>query len=371
VPNVITRNNILILNLGSTSIKGVVFKIEQNQLNVISTFSKKLSDITNIKDFLLDQTKKQEYIKAIAFRVVHGGKNYPNSVLMSSEIISAIKEAEKLAPLHNSILIKWVEVLKKIIDKDILIIACFDSSFFYDMPDLSKAYPISKIISAKFGIQKLGFHGFAHQSMLAILNDQTKSKIITLQLGGGCSIAAILNGRPIETSMGYTPLEGLMMGTRSGSIDPGIIFYLQKEGMTACEVETLLNSDSGFKGLVGTNDMQKIIDMNTADSVFAIDLFCRNIAKTIGAYITLLGGINTIIFGGGIGEHCPLIRKKIIKYLDYLSISINDELNNNEISNFFKISDASSKAEIFIIKPEEEIEMAKAANSFLLNIKQN
>ena len=363
-----TRNNILILNLGSTSVKGSVFEVGQNQLISLSTFSKKLSDISNIKEFLLDQIKKQENLKAIAFRVVHGGKNYPKPMVMSSEIIVAIKEAEKLAPLHNSILIKWVDELKDIVNKDIPVLACFDSSFFYDLPELSKVYAISKTVSAKFGIQKLGFHGFAHQSMLAKLNDKTKNKIITLQLGGGCSITASLNGKPIETSMGFTPLEGLMMGTRSGSIDPGIILYLQKKGMTANEVETLLNSDSGLNGLVGTNDMQKIIEMKTEESIFAIDLFCRNIAKHIGAYITLLGGIDAIVFGGGIGENCPLIRKKIIKYIDFMSISINEELNNVSFS-FSKISTTQSKVEIYIIKPEEEFEMAKAVNAVLLEFK--
>lgn len=362
----VARNTIFILNLGSTSVKGAIFEIEKASVKQISTFSKKLSDIASVKEFLLTQINNQTQLLAFVFRVVHGGANYLKPMQINNEVLAGIGEAEKIAPLHNTVLLKWIKEIKYIVEKEVLLIACFDSSFFYDLPEISKVYPAAPKIFKKNGIQKFGFHGFAHQSMLTKLNEKSKKKIISLQLGGGCSITASLNGKPIETSMGFTPLEGLMMGTRAGSIDPGIIFYLLKNGVMAEDLEFSLNHDSGFKGMVGTDDMQKILEMNTTESLFALELFCRSIVKYIGSYIAILGGVDILVFGGGIGENSPVIRQKVITALNYSGIFIDDKLNNSPKASFQKVSASNSNAEIYIIKPDEELEMAKEVQALLM-----
>ena len=362
-----SKKRILILNLGSTSVKGAIFEWDVHNLKCIFSFSKKLSEILDIKGFILNLTENLEDFDAIAFRVVHGGKNYQKPEVITFEILNRIKEAEILAPLHNSIFIQWYQEIKLFTNNKILLIACFDSAFFYDLPEISKMYPIAVTLTKKFGLQKRGFHGFAHKSMLAKLENNSKGKIITMQLGGGCSITATLDGKPIETSMGFTPLEGLMMGTRSGSIDPGIIFYLLKKGVKSDDLEKLLNHDSGFKGLAGTDDLKKILEMKTKESQLALDLFCRNIAKYIGSYIVLLGGVDILVFGGGIGENSSLIRSKVMTYLNYSDIYIDENLNKLINVNCQKISAINSKAEIYIIKPDEEFEMAKEVHELLIN----
>lgn len=361
-----TRNKILILNLGSTSVKGSVFELNLNQTKKICAFSYKLSEVSSIQAFIASQLPEPSQFLAIAFRVVHGGKNFKNARFINQEIIDGIIEAQKLAPLHNSMLLKWYNELKIFLPKDIKLIACFDTSFFYDLPPISKTYPISTDVLSKYQIEKLGFHGFAHQSMLRQLNKISCSKVITLQLGGGCSITASLNGKPLETSMGFTPLDGLMMATRSGSIDPGIIFYLIKKGLAPLEIENMLNHESGLKGFLGTDDMQKIVAMNTDTSKFVLQLFCRNIAKFLGSYITLLGGVDVIVFGGGIGENCVWVRKEVISYLHYLGIYIDESQKNPKGESFYQISAYNSKAAIYIIKPDEELEMVNEVKSLLM-----
>lgn len=363
------RNKILILNLGSTSIKGSIFKLDNDLMSHEKSFSEKLDKIRSPEEFILSQINDQAHLLVIGFRVVHGGKNYVKPMQIDDDLLRGIAKAEILAPLHNAIFIHWYQVIKSNFSIDIPLIACFDSSFFYHLPELSKAYPIAPQISEKFGIQKLGFHGFAHQSILSQVKENEVKKVITMQLGGGCSITASMNGKPIETSMGFTPLEGLMMGTRSGNIDPGIIFYLLKCGLLAKDIEDILNHQSGLKGIVGTDDLQKITAMKTDESVFALNLFCRSIAKFLGSYITLLGGVDVIVFGGGIGENSALVRKNVMDYLKYAGIFIDEKLNQSTKSNFQKISTIDSQAEVYIIKPNEELEMAKEVQKMLKEVK--
>lgn len=355
--------------MGSTSVKGSVFELNSNQTKKIGAFSFKLSEVTSIQAFIASQLPESSQFLAIAFRVVHGGKNFKSSRFFNQEIIEGIVEAQKLAPLHNSLLIKWYNELNTFLSKEIKLIACFDTSFFYDLPQISKVYPLSQDVLNKYNIEKLGFHGFAHQSMLRQLNSFSYNKIITMQLGGGCSITASLNGKPIETSMGFTPLDGLMMGTRSGAIDPGIIFYLLKKGLTPIEIENMLNHESGLKGFLGTDDMQKIIDMNSDISNFALQLFGRSIAKYLGSYITLLGGVDAIVFGGGIGENCARVRNEVVAYLHYMGVCIDESIKIPKGESFYKISAYNSKVAIYTIKPDEELEMVNEVQSLLMENK--
>lgn len=361
-------NNILILNLGSSTVKGSLYETLGKEITLTKQFSKKNFETKNIKSFLAKILNPK--INVIVFRVVHGGKNYPSPMILTEKVLAGIREGEKLAPIHNSIMLQWYQEIKEIIKDKLLCLACFDTSFFYKLPKISKTYPIPLSISRKYNIQKLGFHGFAHQSMLVQLEKYLgrlpgKKRIITLQLGGGSSITASLNGKPIETSMGFSPLEGLMMSTRSGSIDPGIIIYLLKSGFPIGEIETMLNYQSGLKALAGTSDYQELMQQDTKESRFAIDLYCRDIVKYLGAYITILGGVDAIVFGGGIGENCHITRQKIISYFRYLGIEIQNEANQKKYKNFKMISSQNSLVGVYVIKPDEEYEMINAVQNFL------
>jgi len=367
----ISTKKILILNLGSSSVKGSVYEFKDRKPALVEQFSKKLAEIKNISLFLNNLINLQHKIDITVFRVVHGGHNYPSAQKLTKKVLAGIKEGEKLAPIHNQIMLKWYKVIKTQVQKNMKCIACFDTSFFYDLPEISKIYPIPSNLSKKFGIQKLGFHGFAHQSMLRqfkkIFHNKNKNRVITMQLGGGSSIAAFLNGKPIDTSMGFSPLDGLMMSTRSGSIDPGILIYLLKSGFSVSTIETMLNFDSGIKGISNITDYQTLIQLKSKKSQLAVDLYCRSIAKYLGAYITLLGGVDGIVFGGGIGENCHITQKKIMQYFQYLGVDIKDNLEQNNKMPVRILSTSKSQVKVAVIKPDEEAEMLYAVKSLVLS----
>lgn len=367
-----STKKILILNLGSSSVKGSIYEFKNRKPILVEQFSKKLAEIKNIRLFLNNLINLQHKINITVFRVVHGGRNYPSAQILTKNILAGIKEGEKLAPIHNQIMLNWYKVIKTQVQKNMKCIACFDSSFFYDLPEVSKTYPIPSNLSKKYGIQKLGFHGFAHQSMLRqfekfFKNKKSINRVITLQLGGGSSIAAFLNDKPIDTSMGFSPLDGLMMSTRSGSIDPGILIYLLKSGFSVSTIETMLNFDSGIKGISNIADYQNLIQHKSKKSQLAVDLYCRSIAKFLGAYITLLGGVDGIVFGGGIGENCHITQKKIMQYFQYLGVDLKVNLEKNDKSPVHIISTSQSQVYVAVIKPNEEAEMLNAVKSLVIS----
>ena len=315
-------------------------------------------------------------ITAIAHRIVHGGKNFRQSVLITPEIIQEIERISHLAPLHNPANISGIIEAQNIFP-DIPHIGIFDTAFHAQLPSRSKNYAIPKDLAQKYEIQKYGFHGPSHDWVSQRASQKLKIprerlKIITCHLGNGASICAIEKGRSVETSMGMTPLAGLVMGTRCGDIDPGLLLYIQeKEGLTPSELDTILNKSSGLLGLSGhSNDMRDILNRASQGdrcSQIALRVYCHRIKKYIGAYIAVMGGIDALVFTAGIGENATLIRQQVCQRMSYLGIEIDPLLNQNcrvdTEKDVFDISTEDSPIPIYVIATDEEMYMAKQAYS--------
>lgn len=323
-------DHILIVNRGSSSQKISVFKYDLAKVGKFSSFEE-------IKNF---------NITYIAHRIVHGGNLYFEPVIVTDDVIDNLKSFNKLAPLHNPYCLEGIEEAKKFFPKAINI-AVFDTQFHAHMPEKASHYGIAK----SYGLKRYGFHGIAHESLWKNYKGKG-SNIITLHLGSGSSICAIKNGTSIDTSMGFTPLEGLVMITRSGDIDPSAIEYLaEKLQKPPIDILKILNFESGILGLSGTKKIEEL----PLDS-FAVELFCYRIIKYIGSYIAALKGIDALIFSGGIGENCIKIRKKIIDELAYFGFFI-EEATNQTIYDImpgqtFKINSPISK-EIWVTGADE------------------
>ena len=314
---------ILVLNSGSSSIKYKLFKKEMEKL-LYSEILENIEDYTisfkSIYKTLLDKKiiNHIDDIKGYGHRVVHGGEKFKTPTIITPQILEDIKALIPLAPLHNPSNILGIE-LSQIYSPHALQVAVFDTAFHSTIPSYAYTYPLPLELYKKYNIRKYGFHGTSHhfiakQTAKYLTKPLNKLNLITIHLGNGASITAIKNGNSIDTSMGFTPLEGLMMGSRCGDIDSAILPYLQnQQNFTINDIEVLINKQSGFKGIVNTNDVREVIKLyklNNKNAILALDMFVYRIKKYIGAYKEILNNkIDAIIFTGGIGENSPLIRK--------------------------------------------------------------
>ncbi len=317
-------------------------------------------------------------IEAVGHRVVHGGETFKDSVHIDESVIEAIEHAFDLAPLHNPPNLKGIEAAMKYLP-DAVHVAVFDTAFHHSIPAQAYLYAIPNRLYRRYKIRKYGFHGTSHYyvsrhyyQLKGIKSEGTK--IITCHLGNGCSLAAIKDGKSIDTSMGFTPLSGLVMGTRSGDIDPSILFYLvEKEELPLNHLHAMLNRNSGLLGLSGyAADMRDLIsEAENGDRRCeqAIDVYCYRIKQYLGSYFAVLNGCDAILFTAGVGENSALIREKVCQNLNYLGIEIDSERNlNPDGLKEFKISTDTSKVEIWVIPTDEEMVIAldasKIANGF-------
>jgi acetate kinase len=310
-------------------------------------------------------------INAVGHRVVHGGEKFTMSVQIDERVIEQIEDTIDLAPLHNPANLKGISAALTLFGPGVPQVAVFDTTFHTTMPEIAYLYAIPYQFYRRHRIRRYGFHGTSHRyvayryrKMKGIDPEQTN--IITLHLGNGCSACAIKNGKSIDTSMGLTPLEGLVMGTRSGDIDASVLTFIQhKEGITLDEIETVLNKQSGLLGISGlTNDMRELLDeeLEKQDrrSKLAIDIFCNRIKKYIGAYLAEMGGADAIIFTGGIGENSPVIRRRICEGLSFLGLEIDDEKNTLTIGGKGgQISSDGSRLAAYSIPTNEELLIAR------------
>ncbi|MBI5324074.1 MAG: acetate kinase [Ignavibacteriae bacterium] len=321
-----------------------------------------------------------EDIHAIGHRVVHGAERFKKSVKIDKEVIEGIEDCIDLAPLHNPANLKGIYASREQFGTITPQVAVFDTSFHSTMPETSYLYAIPYQTYRRFKVRKYGFHGTSHRYISYRFRKLTGTErentdIITLHLGNGSSACAIKNGVSLDTSMGMTPLDGLMMGTRCGDIDPTVIEYLMhKEGTSIDEVFSVLNKRSGVLGISGlTNDMRDLLDEikehQDRRAILAVDMFCGKVRKYIGAYIAEMNGVNAICFAGGIGENSIDIRKKIISGLDWLGIEIDDSLNEKAYGGKeMKISSDKSKVEIYVIPTNEELILARDTLRVVLNV---
>jgi len=350
---------ILTINAGSSSIKYSVFdkgeRVEQGVVERIKKGQYKKAIDKVIKD-LGGKGINAEDIKKVVHRVVHG-KDVSKTVLLCCGRINQLKNISELAPLHNPLQIKVIEEAKKLIPAKHY--AVFDTAFHSTMPEAAKIYGIPYKYY-KNGVKRYGFHGTSHKYIAkeaSRILGRKKLRIISCHLGNGCSIAAIKDGKSMDTSMGFTPLEGILMGTRSGDIDVGVVGYImKKEGKSEKEVEAMLNNDSGLLGISGeSNDMRDLLRSKSKRAKLAIDVFCYRIAKYIGAYAAVLNGVDAIVFTAGIGEHVRKVRGKILGNFGYLGLKLDKRKNNR---NEAVISKANSKVKVLVIETDEEKVMA-------------
>ena len=383
---------ILVLNSGSSSIKCQYFIDQQS---VASTLVERIgeeesysevkykeqtlsttvpvSDHHQALEILFSMLKESSAISsideldAVGHRVVHGGAHFSEPIVITQEVIKIIRSLIPLAPLHNPANLKGIEVISKI-DPNLAQVAVFDTAFHQTMPKYAALYPIPYELYQSSGIRRYGFHGTSHayvakEAAEMMDEDLNTLNLITLHLGNGASAAAIKEGKSIDTSMGLTPLEGLMMGTRCGDIDPAIIPFLShNHDMDIDDIDKMLNKESGLKGICGTNDMREVIEQaetNEKMNILALEMYAYRIKKYIGAYTATLGRVDAIIFTGGIGEHAVEIRKMVCEDMDQ-SIGIKIDLFKNGKSSKRKreIHDEKSRIKILVIPTNEELEIA-------------
>ncbi len=325
--------------------------------------------------YVLDALINSEYgvighldeIGAVGHRVVHGGEKFASSIVITDEVIAGIEECSDLAPLHNPANLIGIRACQHLMP-GVPMVAVFDTAFHQTMPQKAYLYGLPYEYYENYKIRRYGFHGTSHsfvakRAVTLLGLDPNNSKVIVCHLGNGSSVSAVLNGKSVDTSMGLTPLEGLIMGTRSGSIDPAIIEYLmKKEGMSIDDVMEVLNKKSGVLGLSGLSSDFRDLEDATAEgnekAIMAVDVFNYHVAKTIGSYVAAMNGVDAIVFTAGLGENDKAVRKGTMSYLGYLGVEIN-EANNNTRGKEIELSTPESKVKVYIIPTNEELAIAR------------
>ena len=313
-------------------------------------------------------------LEAVGHRVVHGGDKFPEPVLLDEAVIASLDELNELAPLHNPGSVSGIRAARKALGEKIPMAAVFDTSFHRTIPLTASTYAIPHELSTKHRVRRYGFHGLAHQYNLLRYQELSSTPIdhidmVSLHLGNGCSAAAIKAGVSVETSMGFTPLEGLVMGTRSGDLDPALVSYLsRKEGVDAGEIERWLNTRSGLLGISGiSNDMRELMPRYLADARvrLAIDVFCHRARKYVGAYMAVLNGAQAVVFSGGIGENSPFIREMICREMEWCDLKLNASANESPFGEDVSIADPQSKINVLVIHNDEEFIIARETATLL------
>ena len=310
-------------------------------------------------------------IAAVGHRVVHGGKLFSKPQLIDDQIVEMIRDLIPLAPLHNPANIVGIEEARKLLP-DVPHVAVFDTGFFHDMPPAAALYPINAEVAAKHDIRRYGFHGTSHEYVSGQVpellgKDPREVNQITLHLGNGASCAAVRGGQAVDTSMGMTPLAGLMMGTRTGDIDPGIIFHLYRNGMSIDEIDNLCNRQSGLKGVSGVNDfriLQERMDDNDPDAWAAYQMYVHQLRRYIGSYMLILGRLDAITFTAGVGENHVGIRRDSMAELENFGIKIDPERNAGPNDGPRLISADDSTVKVFVVPTNEELAIAQYAMAY-------
>jgi acetate kinase len=320
-------------------------------------------------------------VDVVGHRVVHGGDRFRESVLVDEEVAAAIEQVSALAPLHNAPSLAAIRAARAALGPGVPMMAVFDTAFHATLPERAHRYAIPYELSLRHGIRRFGFHGTSYRAVLARYGQLTatppeQTRLIALHLGNGCSVAAIRNGTSVDTSMGFTPLEGLVMGTRAGDLDPSLVGYLARvEGLSVDAVDELLNERSGLLGVSGvTNDMRDLLahaQAGDARARLAVDLFCYRARKYVGAYLAALGGADAIVFTGGIGEHLPAVRAGICEGMAWCGLTLDAARNEAaaggeaQASAGWLISPDGARLPAYVIPTDEELVIAlDAARGF-------
>jgi len=409
--------NVLVLNLGSSSLKFQIIATDPDRIQkhqdqrlcrgeveriggeAIVTFqagdkakqkfTAPMRDITSALDYVVryivsdksavDEIKSTADIHAVGHRVVHGGELFSESALIDNKVLQGIEDCIDLAPLHNPNNIKGIFAARDLLGKDIPQVAVFDTAFHHSISEQAYLFAIPYHLYRRHRIRRYGFHGTSHRYVAfryRFLRGLTRQQtnIITLHLGNGCSAAAIRGGNSVDTSMGMTPLDGLVMGTRCGDLDPAIVNLIAtKEGMSSSEVETLLNTQSGLLGISGlTNDMRVLLaelkEHEDRRVRLAIEVFCYRARKYIGAYLACMGGAEAVVFTGGIGENSPEIRARICDGLQWANLRIDSAKNEATVGREGVITTDDSRLQAYAIPTDEELLIARDTVRVILGL---
>lgn len=390
--------NILVLNCGSSSVKYKLINVDDKKtlaeggvekIGIPGSFlkfrlpdgSKKVIDeiipdhrkaIMDILNILTDPTygciSSFKEIDAVGHRVVHGGEKFNKSVLINDEVIEKIKECYDVAPLHNPVNMAGIDAITELMP-GVPQVAVFDTAFHQTMPAEAYMYALPYELYTKYSVRRFGFHGTSHRYVARRVCDflgvpYENQRIITCHIGNGGSITAVKDGKSIDTSMGLTPVEGLMMGTRVGDVDPGALtFIMDKEHLDTKQLSNLINKKSGVLGISGISSDMRDIDAAIAEgnerAKLALDMYIYRIIKYIGAYTAVLNGVDIIVFTGGVGENQQPLRKAVCEHLSYLGVKIDDAVNASSRGEEKVISAADSKVKVVVIPTDEELMIAR------------
>lgn len=395
---------ILVVNCGSSSIKYELFEAESLtsvasgllerigskpavlKHEVGGSLTKGEVDVSNHRqglELILEVLLKAEpraidsldEIIAVGHRVVHGGDVFFESTLIDEKVLETLRKWAHFAPLHNPPNIAGIEAARSLLP-GVPQVAVFDTAFHQTMPEVAYLYATPYELYEKLGIRRYGFHGTSHKYVAhkaaELLGEKIeKLRIVTCHLGNGCSITAVKNGRSVDTSMGFTPLEGLVMGTRSGDMDPSIVFYLMENGFSPRGVEELLNKRSGLLGISGVSndirDVEREAEAGNRRARLALEVFAYRAKKYIGAYAAVLNGVDVLVFTGGIGENDPLMRRMICDNMGFLGLKLDVKANEAVVGKTGVISDENSQVKVLVIPTDEELAIAEETKKHLLN----
>jgi len=352
------------------------------------TYDKELPDHTaafNEVKYILSEGEHKvissfSEIGAIGHRFVQGGDKYTKSVLIDEDVVKTVEELSPLAPLHNPANLQGYKACLEVVGPDVPQVAVFDTAFHSTMPAKAYMYAVPYEYYQKYGVRRYGFHGTSHKFVSHRVADKMGKnikdlKIITCHLGNGSSIAAVKNGRVVDTSMGFTPLDGFMMGTRSGGVDPSVVtFIMKKLNLTPDQMDKILNKESGVNAISGVSSDDRDICAAQAEgnerAILAHEMQAYEIAKYIGSYIAAMNGVDAIVFTGGIGENGVWLRSKICSYLGYMGVHINEALNQKTQKGAeAELTDPTDKVRIFILATDEELTIARDTAEIVSNLK--
>ncbi len=386
---------VLVINAGSSSVKyylyqmpgakvlarGIVEKIAEETSSIshfysgkVHTLQTKVEDVKKAMELILQtladekvgMLRQMSEIGAVGHRVVHGGEEFTGSVIIDKKVIASIEKFADLAPLHNPPNLAGILAAQHHLP-NVKQIACFDTAFHATIPKVAYMYALPYELYQKYGIRRYGFHGISHRYVArraAAIMGKGKYDInaITCHLGNGCSVTAVKEGKSIDTSMGLTPLEGVPMGTRSGDLDPAILFYLAGKGYNVNELNTLCNKQSGLLGLSGiSNDMRNLQECarkGDERAILAIDVFCYRIKKYVGAYAAVLDTVDAVVFTGGIGENSVFMREKICNAVTQIGVKLDLAKNKDAVAKEAEINTKDSEVKVFVIPTNEQAAIA-------------
>ena len=365
---------VLTVNTGSTSVKLGAFRADREsgeagtppqRLAAQHLTGAALDPGAALSGFLgqLDQRPT-----AVVHRVVHGGTRFTGPALIDETAREAIAGLSELAPLHNPVAVRWIDAAREVCGPGVVHVAAFDTAFFSTLPRVAAEYALPPDLGVELGVRRYGFHGLAHEAMWRRWCElepglPAGGKLITVQLGGGCSMAALERGQPLDTSMGFSPLEGLVMATRSGDVDAAIVPHLERRlGVSGERVIEMLNARSGLAGVAGdAGNPQALLAAGADRPRLAVELYCYRARKYLGAYLAVLAGCDGIAFGGGVGEHVAEVRARILADLEWAGIELDRAANQDARGSESRISAPGSRVSVWVIPVDEELLMVRAA----------